>query len=189
MQNRTGIGRTAAENPEGNGSSSAQTAVNVAFTDSPTGSWSLSVNFELTAGTGYMYRVPTEPYIPGARGARTHIYTPIMYGRCLASDHRAVVRILARYLCARAAVWLVSSSCSRQLQRARVGVWCCRRCWPAWCGAMDTRYTCTNPHHSHCVTLLLLPTMALRAFLEVPFVGTARRTVSHHSVLELCSLN
>ena len=36
---------------------------------------------------------------------------------------------------------------------------------------------------------LLLPALALRAFLGVSPIGTARRTVSHLSVLELCPLN
>ena len=45
----------------------------------------------------------------------------------------------------------------------------------------------TNPHHSHCVTLLL-PTLALRAFLGVFPIGTERRIVGSLSVLELCPL-
>ena len=42
----------------------------------------------------------------------------------------------------------------------------------------------TNPHHSRCVTLLL-PALALRAFLGVSPIGTERRAVSYLSVLEL----
>ena len=54
----------------------------------------------------------------------------------------------------------------------------------AWCGAMGTRRVRTNPHHSRCVTLLL-PTLALRAFLGVSPIGTERRAVSYLSVLEM----
>ena len=62
----------------------------------------------------------------------------------------------------------------------RVGLWAML----AWCGAMDTRWTRTNPHHSRCVELLL-HTQALRAFLGVSPIGTERRMVSYLSVLEL----
>ena len=65
----------------------------------------------------------------------------------------------------------------------RVGVWTTL----AWCGAMDTRWTRTNPHHSRCVELLL-HTQALRAFLGVSPIGTERHIVSSLSVLELCPL-
>ena len=65
----------------------------------------------------------------------------------------------------------------------RVGLWATL----AWCGAMDTRWTRTNPHHSRCVELLL-PTQALRAFLGVSPIGTERHIVSSLSVLELCPL-
>ena len=49
---------------------------------------------------------------------------------------------------------------------------------------MGTRRVRTNPHHSRCVTLLL-PALALRAFLGVSPIGTERRAVSYLSVLEL----
>ena len=65
-----------------------------------------------------------------------------------------------------------------------VGLWATL----AWCGAMDTRWTRTNPHHSRCVELLL-PTQALRAFLGVFPIGTERHIASSLSVLELWPLN
>ena len=66
----------------------------------------------------------------------------------------------------------------------RVGLWATL----AWCGAMVTRWTRTNPHHSWCVELLL-PTQALRAFLGVSTIGTERHIASSLSVLELWPLN
>eukprot|EP01043_Picozoa_sp_COSAG02_P014588 COSAG02_NODE_604_length_19688_cov_77.556231_14_plen_96_part_00 len=47
----TGIGRAAAENPEGNGSSSAQTALYGAYSENPTGDWSLTAYEYVSTGS------------------------------------------------------------------------------------------------------------------------------------------
>jgi hypothetical protein len=126
-QNHKRIGRAAGENPECNGSSSAQTALNEAFTDSPAGDWSLSVDYLKSEK-----RKVNQNMIPLQSGHCAVLYDRLVWRACVRlcrrQGRRAVYDTEVRTQCG----WrLISFAPFGLIQRRRRDLACARAVWKA----------------------------------------------------------